>query len=161
LNCTYVVNLPNTDTRTNTATATLQNYVYDSSGTPTPSGTTAFSGSATIDFGATPSTTELDECATVQDVNSFGQTIDIPQYCATGTTTNTVFTEYDLPISGDCDGVDISNTATFTTNDTGATASAGASVNNAGGSGFGDCVPIRTPEPPPEVPWREAPPPPV
>ncbi|HSB56838.1 MAG TPA: hypothetical protein VLD38_03385 [Nitrosopumilaceae archaeon] len=155
LNCTYGVNLPNTNSRTNTATATLQNHSIDSSGTPTDSGTTDFSGTAAINFGVTPTTTDLDECATVQDVNSFGLTYNVPQYCATGTTTNTVFTEYDLGITGNCGGVSISNTATFTTNDSGATASDGVSVSNAGGSGFGLCQPIREPSPPPEVPWRE------
>ena len=155
LNCTYLVSLPNTNSRINTATATLQNYAYDNSGTPTATGTTDFSGTATINFGATPSTTELDECATVQDVNSFDQTYNIPQYCAIGTTKNTVFTEYDLPISGACTGVDISNTATFTTNDSGATASASAHVTNAAGTGIGVCEPIREPSNPPEVPWRE------
>ena len=157
LNCTYVANLPNTNSRTNTATANLQNYEFDSSGSPPASGTSDFSGTASINFGATQSTTELDECATVQDVNNFAGTFDIPQYCVTRTTTNTVFTEYDVSVSGACTGVDISNTATFTTNDSGATASASAHVTNAAGTGFGLCEPIRDLSPPPEVPWRDLP----
>ncbi|RIK46707.1 MAG: hypothetical protein DCC57_15200 [Chloroflexi bacterium] len=57
LECSYSAALPNADSRTNTATATLQN---------TPSGTTGFSGSADVSF-ANATVTEIDECIDVAD----------------------------------------------------------------------------------------------
>jgi hypothetical protein len=65
LTCTYSASLPDATDRTNTATATLQNHAYDSSGTPTDTGTTGFSGDAAVLFGSP--TTELDKSAAVSD----------------------------------------------------------------------------------------------
>lgn len=67
LTCAYSGNLPDNTTRTNTATATLQNFAFADNGTPSFSGTTDFSGSANISFGD-PST-EIDACATITDSN--------------------------------------------------------------------------------------------
>jgi hypothetical protein len=71
--CTYEADLPNGDSRLNTATATQQNYDYDSAGVPTADGTTDYSGTETIDFsGAT--TTEVNAEVNVTDSleGSFG-----------------------------------------------------------------------------------------
>ena len=79
LNCTYSANLPDDDDRTNTATAALQNYDYafnedvDEDEPPviegTPSGTTDFSGTASVSF-ANATVTEIDECVDVTDTNA-------------------------------------------------------------------------------------------
>jgi len=54
LNGIYYADLPDTATRTNTATATLQNYLYVPGLPATAAGTTDFSGTAAVDFsGAT------------------------------------------------------------------------------------------------------------
>jgi uncharacterized repeat protein (TIGR01451 family) len=66
LTCDYEADLPDASTRTNTATATLQNHSYDEEGAATPSGTTSFTGSAAVDF-AGAVTSEIDECITVTD----------------------------------------------------------------------------------------------
>jgi hypothetical protein len=68
LECSYSADLPDADDRINTATATLQNYDYDSEGVATASGTTDFSGSANVDF-ANADMTEIDECIDVEDTN--------------------------------------------------------------------------------------------
>ncbi len=69
LKCAYTAELPNKDTRTNTATATLQNYAYDSKNSGTPSGTTNFTGTAQVSF-ANATVTEIDEEITVSDTFS-------------------------------------------------------------------------------------------
>lgn len=67
LKCTYTAeDLPDLSNRTNTATATLQNYSYDSGGNATAAGTTDFSGSAAVSFGSTP-TEEIDEEISLSD----------------------------------------------------------------------------------------------
>lgn len=50
--CTYSRSLPTKDALTNTATATLQNHSYTSAGVASDSGTTDFSGTADVTFGA-------------------------------------------------------------------------------------------------------------
>ena len=62
----YTADLSDADLRTNTATATLQNYEYDSEGVGTESGTTDFTGTATVSF-AEATINEVDECITVTD----------------------------------------------------------------------------------------------
>jgi len=58
LKCTYSADLPDETSRTNTATATLQN---------TPSGTTDFSGDAKVEFGAPASI--IHECVYLKDID--------------------------------------------------------------------------------------------
>jgi hypothetical protein len=66
LDCTYDADLSNDDSRTNTATATQQNYSYDEFGVGTPSGTTDYSGDAAVNFaGVEP--TETNATATLDD----------------------------------------------------------------------------------------------
>lgn len=72
LTCTYSANLPDTATRTNTATATLQNYDYNSLGVGTASGTTDFTGPASVNF-ANATITEVNDSVSVTDTNvAFG-----------------------------------------------------------------------------------------
>jgi hypothetical protein len=68
LSCSYSADLPDADDRVNTATATLQNFDYDSEGGATPSGTTDFSGDAAVAFDDADMT-EIDECIDVNDTN--------------------------------------------------------------------------------------------
>jgi uncharacterized repeat protein (TIGR01451 family) len=143
--CAYDADLPDDSSRTNTATATLQNHSYDEKGTGTPSGTTDFSGSAAVDFeGAT--TTELDECVDVTD------TLEgvLGTICASGQ--GTTF-EYTLTFGTQGTGANVvvtcgtsshPNTASFVTNDTGTTGSDGATV--------GVTVTCAPPPPPPPPP---------
>lgn len=67
LNCTYSLALPDASSRTNTATATLQNYSYSHLGAATPGGTTNFTGSANVNF-SSPTITEVNAEIHVQDV---------------------------------------------------------------------------------------------
>jgi len=66
LNCTYSADLPDATSRTNTATATLQNYSYDKDGNGTASGTTDFTGSAAVGF-ANAARTDVNKCVDVWD----------------------------------------------------------------------------------------------
>jgi len=118
LTCSYSADLPDATDRTNTATATLQNYSYDEDGNATSSGTTDFSVSK--DFSVVMQ--GVDECATVSDSYAGGpQGVEV---CAgvdplpkTFTYTRTIG-PYSVP------GNDtVTNTASFVTNDTGTTVS--------------------------------------
>jgi hypothetical protein len=71
LNCTYSAGLPDASDRTNTATATLQNYSYASDGTATSSGTTDFSGTAVVSF-ANAMINKVHECINVSDTYAGG-----------------------------------------------------------------------------------------
>jgi len=65
--CSYSAALPDGATRTNTATATLQNHLYDfPDNEVTPSGTTDFVGTAPVSF-ANATITEVDKCADLWD----------------------------------------------------------------------------------------------
>ncbi len=127
LNCTYARALPDGTSRTNTATATLQNYSYSATLVPTPIGTTAFTGTAQVVF--TAPTTVIDEsicvsddlygdldpnCIGVSDLNADGE--------YTWTYTMTVG-PYD-----DCEEHEVINVATLVTNDTATTDSDPATV---------------------------------
>ncbi len=65
LECTYAGDLPDVEERTNTVSATIQNYAYDADGAATESGTTDFSGSEAVTFGDPSS--ELDTCVSISD----------------------------------------------------------------------------------------------
>jgi hypothetical protein len=117
--CTYEADLPDGTTRTNTATATQQNYDFDSDGIGTDSGTTDYSGMASVDFsGAT--ITEIDECIDVNDtIAGFLGTV-----CFGVDTLPKTFnySEFVGPYTeAECGEHDVPNTADFLTNDTGAT----------------------------------------
>jgi hypothetical protein len=124
LNCTYSATLPDGTDRTNTATATLQNYDYPSEGAGTPNGTTDFSGTAAVEFGDTP-TNEIDDCIDVTDTNvGFLGTVcvaDAPKTFTYSLTFGTADTGADVVL--ECGENTHPNTASFVTNVTYATGS--------------------------------------
>jgi hypothetical protein len=69
LHCTYSTALPDASTRLNTATATLQNYAYDSDGIGTANGTSFFTGTANVVFDLSSPAVVVDECIDVSDTN--------------------------------------------------------------------------------------------
>ncbi|NPV67354.1 MAG: hypothetical protein HPY64_09450 [Anaerolineae bacterium] len=115
--CNYGASLPDASSRTNTATATLQNYSYDYQLKATPDGTTNFTGTADVIFLTTP-TTEIDECITVTDdkAGSLG-VVCYPDLPKTFTYSLDVG-PYDV-----CGEYQFVNVASFVTNDTSATGS--------------------------------------
>jgi hypothetical protein len=121
IDCTYSSELPDAASRTNTATATLQNFVFASDFSSTPDETTDFDGSADVVFGDAP-TDNIDECVTVTDSYA-GALFDGMPVCVPGGpyvaeyTRTVTFTDYD------CGPHTVENTATFTTTDTQASGS--------------------------------------
>ncbi|WP_299029843.1 hypothetical protein, partial [uncultured Thermanaerothrix sp.] len=111
LTCTYSANLPDDSGRTNTATALLQNYTYDKDGKAEKGGTTAFSGTAEVNF-ASATMTEKDTCVEVYDGATY-----LGQVCNTASYTFT----YDRAIGpyNTCGEYQVLNTAYFVTNDLG------------------------------------------
>ena len=106
LTCSYSADLVDASTRTNTATATLQN---------TPSGTTDFSGSADVDFSAA-TITEVDEVVDVTD-DQYWTGLLAQAYGPE--TPLTMSYSMDVGPYEDCGLHEFTNTATFETNDTG------------------------------------------
>ncbi len=119
LTCSYSLDLPNADSRTNTATATLQNYDYDEHGVGTASGTTDFTGSAAVTF-ASATVTEVDETITVTD--TFAGTLGTVTYGVDTLPKTFTYPRTFGPFGTDaCGEHDFPNTASFTTNDTATT----------------------------------------
>lgn len=115
LSCTYNADLPDNGARTNTATATLQNYSYDKDLTPTADGTTDFTGSANVSF-ASATMTEIDECIDVSDTFAgFLGTVCYPDAPVTFS-----YSRWVGPYAV-CGKYKVDNTASFVTNDTGTT----------------------------------------
>lgn len=115
LNCSYETSLPDTSARTNTATVTLQNYSYAADLSPTADGTTDFSGTANVSFDAA-TMTEIDKCIDVSDTFAgFLGTVCYPDAPVTFSYSRWVG-PYDI-----CGEYTVENTASFVTNDTGAT----------------------------------------
>jgi hypothetical protein len=109
--CSYSADLPDATTRLNTATATLQN---------TPSGTTDFSGSASLNF-AYAAMNKIDECIDVTDTyaGALGTVCYGVDVLPKTYTYSRVVGPYDT-----CGLYTVDNTAAFLTNDTGSTGSA-------------------------------------
>jgi fimbrial isopeptide formation D2 family protein len=143
LNCSYHAGLPDATTRTNTATATQQNYDY-SSGSAVASGTTDYStGAVSVNFaGVVP--TETDESIVASD--TFTSSLPAGATLCTGLNTPVTGCLAGSPPSGtvnaadspktftyyvfigpfaaaDCGEHNIDNTASFVTNDTATTGS--------------------------------------
>ena len=118
LSCSYTVDLPSAASRTNTATATLQNYAYAPDGSGTPLGTTAFSGTAPIDFSGA-AVSQVDECVDVTD--SLQGTLGT--VCADAAPGAFHYSRYVGPFTSpdQCGDQEVKNTATFIAGDTGAT----------------------------------------
>ncbi|QDG51836.1 hypothetical protein FIV42_14115 [Persicimonas caeni] len=123
LQCTYSANVPDATARTNTATATLQNYTYDynpstsSYDKTAKSTTTDFTGSANVDF-SQATITRVDECVDVSDdkYGSLGQ-VCVP---SSGTSASQTF-NYSLtigPITESECGTSFVNVASFTSTET-------------------------------------------
>jgi len=115
--CTYSADLPNDDGRTNTATATMQNYDFHHTDAPVASGTTDYSGNADVTFGDPANVT--DECVDVDD-DLYG---DLGTVCAGDAPETFNYTLEFGPFNESCTEQTFTNTATFITNDTGATGS--------------------------------------
>jgi hypothetical protein len=120
LDCTYDRSLPNTQDRTNTATAELQNYSYSPTGVATADGTTDFSGTADVEFD--DPTSVIDEGICVTD-DLYG---DLDPECITVDDldeNNQYSWTYSMTVGPyeDCEEHVIINTATLTTNDTATT----------------------------------------
>ncbi len=115
LDCTYTADLPNADSRTNSATATLQN---------TPSGTTDFSGTAAVSF-SSADINRKDTCVDVTD--TFAGTLGTA--CYTDTLPKTFTYSRSVGPYDVCGPYTVDNTASFITNDTDTTGSASWTVN--------------------------------
>jgi hypothetical protein len=119
--CSYSQTLPGTATRTNTATAELQNYDYPAVGTPTLAGTTAFTGAATVSF-AGAATMTIDDCLAVDDT-LYGS---LGWVCFNGTNGLQQTFTYQLMVGPyeECGMYEVTNIASFVTGTTGSTGSA-------------------------------------
>lgn len=120
--CSYTVEPGGAVNGLNTATATQQNYSYASDGTATPSGTTGYSGTANVTFGGP--TSEVDECVDVSDTLKGA----LGTVCA-GDAPKTFTYSYTVGPYTTCGDFTVDNTASFVTNDTGATGSSSWTVN--------------------------------
>jgi len=128
LTCTYSADLPDGEDRTNTATATLQNYSYDAELIATPSGTTDFSFTANVSFG--DPTTETDECIDVSDTHvGFLGTVCAGAAPQTFTYSLWFGADPDADVVLECGDNTHVNVASFETNDPGATGSSSWTVN--------------------------------
>jgi len=130
LPCAYSAVLPDNADRTNTATATLQNFDYDSEGVGTPNGTTDFSGSANVDF-SNATVIESDECIDVNDTNvGFLGTVCANEVLPKTFTYSLWFGAHpDADVVLECGDNTHTNVADFVTNDTGATGDDDHTVN--------------------------------
>jgi hypothetical protein len=123
LTCTYTADLTDASERTNTATATLQNYSTAADGEQTPSSTTDFSGTALVDF-TKATITENDECIKVTDsyAGVLGEKVCVTYLPKTF--------KYSRQISyAVCGEYVLENTASFETSDLKKTGSASFNVN--------------------------------
>lgn len=126
LTCSYSADLPNGANRTNTATATLQNFSYAPDGTGTPSGTRGFSGTAPVDFSGA-AVSKVDECVDVED--SLQGTLGT--LCSDAAPGSFQYSRYIGPFAapGQCGLQEVRNTASFIAGDTGATGESSWTVN--------------------------------
>lgn len=138
IDCTYSRDLPDGTTRTNTATATLQNQSFDTEDVGTDSGTTGFTGEAAVDF-STADITMVDKCVDVSDVlEEEGVEVgsrDLGTYCADQTLPETFDVQFTFGPEGsgadvtvECGDNFFDNTASFVTSDTGTSSSATSSI---------------------------------
>lgn len=119
LSCTYSLALPNAESRTNTATATLQNHSYASDGTPTATGTTDFTGTAAVSF-SSATMTEVDK--TIHVTDTYAGSLGTVTYGVDTLPKTFTYKRTFGPFSADaCGEHDFPNTASFTTNDTATT----------------------------------------
>lgn len=119
LTCSYEIDLSNTCSGTNEAVVTLKNYSYDSQENSQEVGTTEYSAYADFSFGEPAQ--EIDKCVQVED-SLYGY---LGQYCAEASEYTSHAFEYNGTVGPyeECGHYQVTNTATFTTSDTEATAS--------------------------------------
>jgi hypothetical protein len=110
LDCTYSADLPNADSRTNTATATLQNHDYASDGTATDAGTTDATGTASVSFSGADMT-EIDECIDVSDTYAG----DLGTVCVGDAPKTFSYSRTIQPAADFCGEFTVDNTASFET----------------------------------------------
>lgn len=122
---TYSTNLPNATSRTNTATATLQNYAYSYTGDPTDLGTTDFTGTAAVDF-TSAMMTEIDKSITVSD--TYAGLLGTVTYGVDTLPTTFTYSRNIGPYTAS-GNYTVDNTASFVTSDKGTTGSASWTVN--------------------------------
>ena len=124
--CSYNANLPSGANRTNTGTATLQNFSYAPDGTGTPTGTRDFSGTAAIDFSGA-AVAKVDECVDVTD-SLQGK---LGTLCSDAAPGSFLYSRYVGPFAqpGQCGLQQVKNTASFIAGDTGATGESSWTVN--------------------------------
>jgi hypothetical protein len=104
LNCTYSAALPDASDRTNTATATLQNYDYASDDTAAKGGTTDYSGNADVLFDENTVITKVNDSVDVTDTNAaFGGPYSVSD--------DTAFDAYEIEFACDADEGSHENTA--------------------------------------------------
>jgi hypothetical protein len=109
LTCAYSASLPNADSRTNTATATLQN---------SPNGTTDFSGSCAVDF-SEATINHVDECIDVSDPDA----VLLGTVCYPNVPPQTFTYSRNIGPYNVCGDYTVENPASFETNDTRTTGS--------------------------------------
>jgi hypothetical protein len=124
LTCTYSASLPNADSRTNTATATLQNYSYDYQMNAALSGTTDFSGSCVVDF-SQATINHVDECIDVTD--SYAGALGT--VCYAGGVPKTFTYTRDIGPYNQCGDYTVESPASFESNDTHTTGSDSWTIN--------------------------------
>lgn len=118
LTCTYSASLPDGSTRTNNATASLQNYDYDYELNPTLGGTTDFFGLAEVNFAGSTVEKEIDKCVEVSDDKANPVLLGTVCY-GTDTLPKTFsYSRYIGPYMA-CGSYTDVNTASFKTQDTG------------------------------------------
>lgn len=116
--CTYNGSLPDASPRTNTATATLQNFAFAADGSPFPLGTSDYSGTAPVTFGNP--TVVIDDCIELSDTN-----LDPPLIGTVCVDALPLQLDYGLFVGpyDVCGQHEVTNTASFETDDTGTTGS--------------------------------------
>jgi roadblock/LC7 domain-containing protein len=126
LNCTYSKSVAGTSDTLNTATATLQNHDFASDGSSVDHGTTDFNGTASVDF-SKATITQIDETINVSD--SLQDVLGSATYNSPdGLQKSFGYTRLVGPYAT-CGAKTVTNTASFVTNDTGATGSSDWTVN--------------------------------
>jgi hypothetical protein len=112
LMCSYSADLPDGSSRTNTATATLQNYAYDHAGNAAATGTTSFQGTAEVTFGDPARV--FDECIDLSD----SMQGNLGTVCASDAPQTFQYSIYVGPYDI-CGTYTVENTADFLTGDSG------------------------------------------
>ena len=115
---TYSAGLPDAEGRTNTATATLQNYSYDYLKNATPSGTSDFTGTKAFDF-SNATINHIDECIDASDTYAGG----LGTVCYADGVPKTFSYQRDIGPYSECGDYTVPNTASFVTKEQGITGS--------------------------------------